>query len=322
MSQPGSPGASRLRHLYGPVPSRRLGHSLGIDLVPYKTCSYDCLYCQLGRTTERTCARRETVPPAELLAELRQKLAQGPPPDYLGLAGAGEPTLYSRLGELIAGIKRLTDVPVAVLTNGSLLWQPAVRQSLQEADLVLPSLDAGDEETFQRVNRPDAAVTFSRLLDGLVTFRQEFRGPVWLEVFLLPGINDSPASLDRIAAHARRIAPTRVQLNTVARPPAEPEARAATADALAAACQHFDGLAEVIADTSLAGSDLTLDAPEQEARILALLARRPCTVQGIAMGLGLAPNEVLKALDHLQARGRTATRQLPHGVFHCLVRPR
>ncbi|MDY0060487.1 MAG: radical SAM protein [Myxococcota bacterium] len=322
MSQPGSSDTSRLRHLYGPVPSRRLGHSLGIDLIPYKTCSYDCLYCQLGRTTERTCARRETVPPAELLAELRQKLAQGPPPDYLGLAGAGEPTLYSRLGELIVGIKRLTDIPVAVLTNGSLLWQPAVRQSLQEADLVLPSLDAGDEETFQRVNRPDAEVTFSRLIDGLVTFRQEFRGPVWLEVFLLPGINDSPASLDRIAAHARRIAPTRVQLNTVARPPAEPEAHAATADALAAACQHFDGLAEVIAETSLAGPELALDSPELEARIVALLARRPCTVQGIAAGLGLAPNEVLKALERLDSRGLTDRRLLPGGVFHGLVRPR
>ncbi|NPV49511.1 MAG: radical SAM protein, partial [Armatimonadetes bacterium] len=158
--------------VFGPVPSRRLGHSLGIDLVPYKTCTYDCIYCQLGPTTCQTVTRTEYVPLAEVVAEMSDRLAQGVQADYITLSGSGEPTLYSRLGEVVAALKAMTAVPVAVLTNGSLLSEPEVRAALAEADLVVPSPDAGDDATFQRVNRPHTAINFADMVDGLREFRK------------------------------------------------------------------------------------------------------------------------------------------------------
>ncbi len=216
MTAKGAPG-----HIYGPVPSRRLGRSLGIDLVPYKACSYDCVYCQLGRTTCHTSRRRSYVDPAEVLTELKGRLSRGPAPDYISLAGSGEPTLCRGLEELISGIKALTRIPVAVITNGSLLSRLPVAEALLSADLVVPSLDAGDEKTFRLINRPCRGIGFGEMARGLVEFGQSFRGRLDLEVFLVAGLNDSADQVKRIARLAERIAPRRVQLNTVARPPAE-----------------------------------------------------------------------------------------------------
>lgn len=187
--------------VYGPVPSRRLGWSLGVDLVPYKTCTYDCVYCQLGRTTRQTLERGEYVPTSQILEGVERALAsleehRGRRPDWIGLAGSGEPTLHSHLGEVVAAIKARTNVPVAVLTNGSLLWSRSVRQELAEADLVLPSLDAGDEALFHYVNRPHPDLDFDQVVQGLVDFRREFRRPIWLEVFLLGGVTDVPPGRD------------------------------------------------------------------------------------------------------------------------------
>ena len=174
-------------YIFGPVPSRRLGRSLGVDLVPFKTCTYDCIYCQLGRTTNKTIQRKEWVPLDDVVTELETKLSSQP--DYITLSGSGEPTLYSRTGELIDRIKAVTNVPVAVLTNGSLLWNQEVRARLMNADLVVPSLDAGDEAMFRAVNRPHEDISFERMLQGLIDFRHEFQGKYWLEVFLLAGHN-------------------------------------------------------------------------------------------------------------------------------------
>ncbi|NQT19895.1 MAG: radical SAM protein, partial [Planctomycetes bacterium] len=154
------------KYIFGPVPSRRLGRSLGVDVVPLKTCSYDCIYCQLGNTTCKTVERKEWVPLDDVVLELKDRLSSRP--DYITLSGSGEPTLYSRVAELIDRIKVMTDVPVAVLTNGSLLWQEEVRRQLMKADLVIPSLDAGDEVMFRLVNRPHEDVSFERMLAGLV----------------------------------------------------------------------------------------------------------------------------------------------------------
>jgi len=175
------------RHVYGPVPSRRLGRSLGIDLVPFKVCSYDCVYCQLGRTTTKTTERREWVPLAEVLPELRARLASAGPVDDVALAGSGEPTLHSALGEVIRAVRTMTSAPIAVLTNGSLLFREDVRRDLFAADVVLPSLDVGDEELFRIVNRPADGIAFEDMVEGLVTFTREFRGEVWLEVLPAPG---------------------------------------------------------------------------------------------------------------------------------------
>jgi len=164
---------------------------LGVDLVPFKTCTYDCIYCQLGRTTNKTVERRQWVPLDDVLAELKEKLATRP--DYITLSGSGEPTLYSRLDELIAGIRSMTDVPVAVLTNGSLLWQEDVRRQLMDAHLVIPSLDAGQGAMFQAVNRPHESISFEQMLEGLIAFREEYYGEYWLEVFLLAVTQPSKA---------------------------------------------------------------------------------------------------------------------------------
>jgi wyosine [tRNA(Phe)-imidazoG37] synthetase (radical SAM superfamily) len=286
-----------MSHLYGPVPSRRLGRSLGVDLVPFKTCTYDCIYCQLGRTTNLTIERQEYVPLEEVLSELERKLETGPAPDFITVSGSGEPTLHSGLAALIRGIKRRTDHPVAVLTNGSLLWDPEVQKSLLGADLVIPSLDAGDEATFQRVNRPHPAISFERMLAGLEEFRRRFPRPVWLEVLLLKELTSTPAQVEKISRLVGRISPDRVQLNTATRPPSEDYATAASLEELKRAARAFEGRAEVIADRYATQPDEYRRAHRED--ILNLLMRRPCTLEDVAAGLGLHPNQVAKHLDEL-----------------------
>lgn len=294
-----------LRHVYGPVPSRRLGRSLGVDLVPYKVCTYDCVYCQLGRTTEKTIDRREYALVDEVAAELESRLSAGPTPDYIGLAGSGEPTLNSRIGELIARIKGMTEVPVAVLTNGSLLWMPEVRDALMEADLVLPSLDAGDGHLFGFVNRPHPGIGFQAMAEGLAEFIARFPRAVWLEVFLLAGVTGIDSEVRKIAALAERIGAKRVQLNTVSRPPCEEFAYAVPAAQMKAFASLFRPPAEVICPAEAATTtEDTRTATDGE--ILALLRRRPCTAQSVATGLGLHVADAVKRLQALTEQGLVA----------------
>lgn len=291
-------------YLYGPVPSHRLGRSLGVDLVPYKICSYDCVYCQLGSISSTTVTRKEYSDNSRILDELRQKLTNEPLPDYISLAGSGEPTLHSSIGELIHSIKKMTTVPVAVLTNGSLLWMPEVQDALLTADLVLPSLDADNPATFQLVNRPNNGIDFNRMVQGLVDFTHRFTGEVWLEVFLLAGINDDKPAVRRIKALAERIKPSRVQLNTVSRPPAESFASGVAPLRLKHLSGLFTGFVECISDMSVSTatreySDLSsLDA------LVAFALRRPCTAQDMSTGLNLHLNDVLKQLRILKDSGR------------------
>ena len=283
------------RYVFGPVPSRRLGRSLGVDLVPFKVCTYDCIYCQLGRTTCKTTERKEWVPLNEVCASLRGALDTKP--DFITLSGSGEPTLFSRPGELIRSIKDLTDVPVAVLTNGSLLSVPEVRAGLLEADLVVPSLDAGNERLFRIVNRPHEDIAFDRMVEGLIAFRQEYGGRYWLEVLLLGGITAVPAEVERIAEIARRIGPDRVHLNTATRPPAEKSALAVQKAELQRLAAAFGGTATVVADYPATAQQGEFAARRED--VLNLLRRRPCTVDDIAGGLGLHRNEVVKYVQEL-----------------------
>jgi len=285
-------------YIFGPVPSRRLGRSLGVDLVPLKTCSYDCIYCQLGSTTCKTIERKEWVPLDDVVGGLKERLSAEP--DYVTLSGSGEPTLYSRIDELIDRIKRITNVPLAVLTNGSLLWQAEVRRQLLDADLVVPSLDAGSEETFRRVNRPHEGISFEKLLDGLASFRNQFQGEYWLEVLLLDGITAHDAEVTGLAECIDRIGPDRVQLNTATRPPAESFAVAVAEQRMAELAPRFRPAAEVIAKFRHAGDGTTYAANRES--ILSLLSRRPCTLDDIADGLGMHRNEVIKYVDELTAQ--------------------
>ena len=286
-------------HIFGPVPSRRLGRSLGVDLVPFKTCSYDCIYCQLGRTTCKTLQRKEWVPLELILRELEEKLDTQP--DHITLSGSGEPTLFTPIDKLIDGIRALTDIPVAVLTNGSLLGSEEVQRELCGADLVIPSLDAGDDATFRLVNRPHEAVSFERMLAGLVAFRRRFRGQYWLEVFLLGGYTTFERELADIRHCVDRIQPDRVQLNTVTRPPAENHAIAVPRTQFEEIAATFSPPAEVIAEFhAAAGAEVGQSGREE---ILQLLRRRPCSIEDIAGGLGMHRNEVLKSVEHLNTEG-------------------
>ena len=310
------------RHVYGPVPSRRLGRSLGVDLVPFKTCTYDCIYCQLGRTTDLTTACRDYVPVEDILAQLEEKLRTGATPDYVSLAGSGEPTLHARIGELIAGIKRLTPVPVAVLTNGSLLGARDIQDALMEADLVLPSLDVGDAELFELVNRPHESIGFDAMVEGLITFRERFAKPVWLEVMLVAGVTGIQAEVAKIATLTRRIRPARIQLNTVSRPPCEESALPVPPDRMAAFARLFPGQAETIIEGPTGRWTPTWPGSATDGDILALLRRRPCTARGIAEGLGFHIGEVTKRLDLLTDQGAVAPIRKDGAVFFESVRTR
>lgn len=311
---------SSYRHIYGPVLSRRLGHSLGVDLVPFKTCTYDCIYCQLGRTTRKTSERREYVPIGEILAELERKLNAGVRPDYISLAGSGEPTLNARLGELMGEIKRLTSIPVAVLTNGSLLWMEAVQDELMEADLILPSLDAGDENLFKFVNRPHPDISFDKLIDGLARFRERFPKPMWLEVFLLAGITGIPSEVRKIAAIADRLCPERVQLNAVCRPPVEEFAYQVSEDRMEGFTQYFSMKTEVISQDGRTQKKISTPSAVADAELLALLSRRPCTAQDISAGLGLHLNEAFKLLQGLCEQGSVKFMRSKNKVYYVALR--
>jgi len=287
-------------YIFGPVPSRRLGRSLGVDLVPFKTCTYDCIYCQLGRTTNKTIERKEWVPVDCIIEQLSSKLNSKP--DYITLSGSGEPTLYSSIEELISKIKEITDIPVAVLTNGSLLWMPEVRSALKAADLVIPSLDAGSNQKFQYVNRPHNKITFNKMLDGLVKFREEYSGKYWLEVFLLAGVTTTEAEIDKLKACISSILPDKVQVNTVTRPPAEDFAEPVTQNQLQTITEKLYEKAEVIADFS--GVHKQQDFSARREDVLALLKRRPCSVEDIAVGLGIHRNEVVKYIEELSSEGK------------------
>jgi len=307
---------NNFQHIYGPVPSRRLGRSLGIDLVPLKTCTYDCVYCQLGRTTNKTIERKEYVAIEEVLAELEKKLSVGPSPDYITLAGSGEPTLNNGIGHLIHRIKNLTNIPVTVLTNGSLLWMSEVQEDLMMADVILPDLDAGDERLFQYVNRPHAGISFEQMVEGIAAFTRRFPGQVWLEVFLLGGITGIPAEVEKIAAIAQRIQPERIQLNTVTRPPAEESARQVPADQMECFRKFFSKTAEVIAENEL---DEPSSKPAQEVTdtdIVALLSRRPCTVKDISSGLRMNASEVIKRLQVLSQKGIVVSIRKNNAIFY------
>jgi wyosine [tRNA(Phe)-imidazoG37] synthetase (radical SAM superfamily) len=302
-----------MKHVFGPVASRRLGRSLGIDVVPHKTCTFDCVYCQLGRTTCRTIERRTWFTVDEIVADLRRGLDACP--DYVTISGSGEPTLYAELGALIARLKQLTTTPVAVLTNGSLLWRADVREALQQADLVMPSLDAADEVAFQVVNRPHEALSLEQVWQGLVEFRRAYRGAYWLEVFLIDGPSSAETRVSRLAERVSRLGADRVQLNTVTRPVAERCVAPVPAARLAEIARRFTPPAEVIAAHPAHGAvqagGVTRDA------VLAVLQRRPCTLADVAAGLGAHSHEVLKILEELLANGQARAETLADKTYFC-----
>lgn len=231
------------RYIYGPIPSRRLGRSLGISPIPDKTCNFSCIYCMLGRTDHLTTEREEYFKLEDILAELDDALKHvSPPPDHISIVGNGEPTLYLRLKDLIQGAREISSIPIAVITNGALLSEPAVREALAEADVVLTSFNAPTEELFRRIDRPCPGIAFEAMKQGLLDFaHMRRRGQLWVDMMLLEGINDSPETLEQTRWVLQDVGPDRVFVDTPIRPPAEDFARPVTPEALVLAEKALGG---------------------------------------------------------------------------------
>lgn len=289
-----------MEYLFGPVLSRRLGLSMGVDLLPPKTCNMDCNYCEIGRTTCLTVQRERYVPEKRVIREIRS--ISNCDFDYLTFAGSGEPTLHSGLGQIIRAARVSVDAPVVVITNSSLLSRPEVRDEVSNADLVLPSLDAATQKTFEAINRPAPGIRIEEIVEGLKQLRQNFSGEMWLEVMLVKGINDHEAPM--IASLVDEINPDRVQLNTVVRPPSEPVEPLSQYEMLDM-LEIFEG-AEVIPDWNW-------HVPRDvEREIVDLLQDRPSTVVEIGEQLDLDMRDVMKYLKILE-RDERVMRQSSEG---------
>jgi wyosine [tRNA(Phe)-imidazoG37] synthetase (radical SAM superfamily) len=294
-------------YLFGPVLSRRLGLSMGVDLLKYKTCNLDCVYCELGRTACKTSCRDRFVPRQKVLKEI--KLRRGEPFDHLTFAGSGEPTLSLDLGEIVSQAREIVDSPVAVITNSTLLSSPAVRKEVAAADVVLPSLDAVTQSTFQAINRPAPDLLASELIQGLKDFRKEFSGEIWLEVMLVRGMNDQEA--EEIARAAESTKPDRIQLNTVVRTPAEP-VEALSEEEMQRMLEIFPG-AELIPDW-----DWSVPALIRK-RLIDLLSSRSCTLEEISWNLEINGSDAIKYCKIMEKDG-LISRRLHSGklYFHAV----
>ncbi len=294
-----------VKQVFGPVPSRRLGQSLGIDPIPLKTCNWNCIYCQLGRTRPLTNDRRNFFKKEVILSQVKEALDKHTPGDidWITFVGSGETTLQSGLGDMIRGIKAFTDIPVAVITNGSLLFMPEVRQELIAADAVLPSLDAGNATLYRRINRPHPALSFERLTDGLMAFRKIYQGKYWIEVMLIQGLNDDESSLKELADWLEKINPDEVHILQPTRPPAETWVKPPDQEGLLRAHAILGKVAKIILPAE--GSfDLSGDENLVES-IMGIITRHPMKVSELQEALSKWPSaDVRESLNQLAESGR------------------
>ena len=294
-----------MKFVFGPVPSRRLEQSLGIDPVPLKTCNWNCVYCQLGRTVPLTNKRREFFPREEIIAEVEQALASHQPGeiDWVTFVGSGETTLYASIGWLIRQVKLLTRLPVAVITNGSLLYLPEMRLELSPADAILPSLDAGNASLYRKINRPHPEISFKRLIEGLVAFRKEYQGKLWVEVMLVRGLNDTEAALGEIAAALKNIQPDEVHILQPTRPPGESWVQPPDEEGLLRARAILGDIARVVHPASgsfdLSGAESLVDG------VISIITRHPIREDELVQALKRwSTGEVNVILKELESSGR------------------
>jgi wyosine [tRNA(Phe)-imidazoG37] synthetase (radical SAM superfamily) len=304
-----------MKYTYGPVPSRRLGLSLGVDLVPKKICTYDCIYCQIGRPTLQTVERKEYVPARTILRDVQEALQEwGDKINYIAISGSGEPTLNTAIGKVIQGIKKLTTTPVAVITNSSLLHLEEVRQALRAADVAMPSLDAVTPSVFQTINRPLPALEIEQIIQGLAAFRREYKGQIWLEILLCRGVNDAQEEIERMQETIHIIRPDKVQLNTVVRPGVEDYAAALPPDQMEQIKNALGADAEIIADFE--GDRHRMPQEHVEEQVIRIIQRRPETPDDLAKALGLHDLEIAKILDKLAKKGKITYRVFNQRVYY------
>ena len=305
------------QYIFGPVPSRRLGRSLGIDLLPFKTCTYNCVYCECGPTTRLTAKRREYYPTGGVLAELTAFLSQSPPLDFVTFSGSGEPTLSLSIGEVIRFLKdRYPRYRIAVLTNGSLLGDPDVRRDLSPADVVLPTLSTVVEQTFRKIHRPFPKIFLEQILRGLVQFRNEYAGEIWVELFIIPGVNTSDIELTGLRKVLGEVNPDRIQLNTLDRPGIEDWLHPADRSELERV-QTVLGFPTVETIKSFRYSELPYSY-EQDLleHIHEMLKRRPCTIEDIASATGLHKVAIVKILRRMVKEYDLQTKHEEQGNFY------
>jgi wyosine [tRNA(Phe)-imidazoG37] synthetase (radical SAM superfamily) len=303
------------RYLYGPVPSRRLGRSLGIDLIPHKICTYDCIYCQIGKTIQKTLTRKEYVPVGEVLEEVESFLGRETASvDHLSLSGSGEPTLHSKIRSVIEGIKAITSVPVAVITNGSLLYEEEVRKGLLSADLILPSLDAVSPEIFKKINRPDSKLLVEKIIGGLIEFRKIYKGQIWLEVLFCKGVNDTPEELRKMKEAIEQIQPDLIHLNTVVRPPSEDWVRPLNQKEMEGIQTFFGEKASIISEFD---RHLTYVTKEDiRDGILRILKRRPLSLSDLSKWMGIPQKELEEQIASLFREGKIKSRTHGDSIYY------
>ena len=305
------------KHLFGPVPSRRLGMSLGIDLIPKKVCSLNCVYCEVGKTTKRTTQRMEYVLYDRVISELNQFMSQKPGIDYITFSGSGEPTLNSRIGDVLSYIrKNFPSIKTAVLTNGSLLYDAALRSELLAADVVLPSLDAASQEVFEKIDRPAEGLLIENYIQGLIEFRKVYKAKIWLEVFFLKGYNDARQELDLLKTAIQKISPDLVQLNTLDRPGTVEGLIPLSHEELQNIIDYWQLPAVEIIASAQVRSKLNSYSGDIASAILETIARRPCTLDDLHRFLGIHVNEINKYLSSLEAEHKIKTVHLERGVFY------
>ncbi len=293
---------SNFKYLFGPVASRRFGRSLGVDLLPQKVCSFNCVFCEVGRTSLCTIERKEYVPTNEILEELRRWKNFNIPTDVITIAGSGEPTLHTGFGKIIEEINSWKSHPTLLLTNSSLMFLPEVRKDASKAKIVKASFSAFDQKSFEVICRPNPALRFDDIFEGLCAFRNEFKGKLWIEVFIVPGLNDSPETISKIAQLVKKFCPDKVQLNTAVRPAAEDFVKAAEQSHLQKLAALFEPAAEVVGVfkvEKLNQSSQIINTISSKEAILQLLKRRPCTSAEIAMALNTEKESVLKLLEKM-----------------------
>jgi wyosine [tRNA(Phe)-imidazoG37] synthetase (radical SAM superfamily) len=294
-----------MKYVFGPVPSRRLGQSLGIDPVPLKTCNWNCVYCQLGRSRPLINDRKAYYPRQEILNEVQQALSAHAPGeiDWVTFVGSGETTLHSEIGWLIQQVKSITELPVAVITNGALLYLPEVRQALSAADAVMPSLDAGNAQLYRKIDRPHGEVTFERHIEGLLKFRQEYTGKLWIEVMLVKRLNDTEAALSEIAGLLNQIQPDEVHILQPDRPPVETWVQPTDQEGLLRARAILGDVASLIHPATgsfdLSGAETLLQA------IIGIITRHPMRQEEIEQALARwSPEQVSHTLQKLTDSGQ------------------
>lgn len=305
------------KYLFGPVPSRRLGISLGVDLVPHKTCSLDCIYCECGETTNLTMERKEYVSVDGVLKELDNYFKNNPDPDYITFSGSGEPTLNSRIGEVLEFIRdKKPHLSIAVLTNGTLLPQEDVRKTLLKADLVMPSLDAASISALHTINRPHNSIDVESYIDGLARFRSEFTGKFNLEVFILPDYNDMAEELAALKGAIEEINPNLVQLNTLDRPGVVAGIHAASQKDLQTIAEFLKPFNSEIIAVAPKRKTVGSYRNDMESAILETIMRRPCTLEDLATILGSHVNEINKYLGTLEEAEKIESVRQDRGLFY------